>query len=185
VIERTGATVSRTLDVSREAAALVLADPRTYDGVVVGSRRIRWFDPHWPEPGTTFHHTVGFGPVTARDHSEVVEEDLPGCLRLLVHVRPLGSAEVAFRLTAEGDRTRAEMTETPVSGILALSWSPPAIALARWRNDRVLARLEKVAQGRARSMARGGEPAMDRPDRARSPDGPAMTPDAGRGPDEG
>ena len=135
----------------------MLADPRTYDGVVVGSRRIRWFDPHWPEPGTTFHHTVGFGPVTVRDQSEVVEEDLPGYLRLLVHVRPLGSAQVVFRLTAEGDRRGAEMTETPVSGILALSWLPPAIALARWRNARVLARLKKVAQGRARSMARGGE----------------------------
>jgi hypothetical protein len=185
VTERTRATVSRTLDVPRAAVALVLADPRTYDGVVVGSRRIRWFDPHWPDPGTTFHHTVGFGPVTVRDHSEVIEEDLPGCLRLLVHVRPLGSAEVVFRLTAEGDRTGAEMTETPVSGILALSWSPPAIALARWRNARVLARLEEVAQGRGRSMARGGEPAVNRPEGARSPDRPALTPDAGRDPDEG
>jgi hypothetical protein len=185
VTERAGATVSRTLDVPREAAALVLADPRTYDGVVVGSRRIRWFDPHWPDPGTTFHHTVGFGPVTVRDHSEVVEEDLPGSLRLLVHVRPLGSAEVVFRLTAEGDRTRAEMTETPVSGILALSWSPPAIALARWRNARVLARLEKVAQGRARSMARGGGPGVTRPGAGTIPGRPATTPDAGRDPDEG
>ena len=112
----------------------MLADPRTYDGVVVGSRRIRWFDPHWPDPGRRSTTRVGFGPLTVRDHSEVVDEDLPGFLRLLVHVRPLGSAEVVFRLTAEGDRTAAEMTETPVSGVLALSWSPPAIALARWRN---------------------------------------------------
>jgi len=185
VTERAGATVSRTLDVPRAAAALVLADPRTYDGVVVGSRRIRWFDPHWPDPGTTFHHTVGFGPLTVRDHSEVVEEDLPRRLRLLVHVRPLGSAEVVFRLTADGDRTRVEMTETPVSGLLALSWSPPAIALARWRNARVLARLEKVAQGRARSMARAGGPAGNPPAGARSPDRPVTAPDAGRAPDEG
>ena len=152
---RAGATVTRVLDVPRAAAALVLADPRTYDSVVVGSRRIRWFDPHWPEVGARFHHTVGLGPVTVRDHTEVVEEDLPGYLRLMVHLGPLGSAEVVFRLTPDGDRTLAEMTETPVSGALALSWSPPAIALARWRNARVLARLEEVSQGRAASMARG------------------------------
>ena len=154
---RPDAIVSRTLDAPLEAVATVLADPRTYDGVVVGSRRIRWFDPRWPEPGSRFHHTLGVGPLTVRDFSEVVEEDLPRSLRLLVHIRPLGSAEVGFRLAADGDtRTRAEMTETPVSGVLALSWSPPAIALTRWRNDRVLARLGNVAAGRARSMARSG-----------------------------
>ena len=69
------------------------------------------------------------------------------------------------------------MTETPVSGLLALSWVQPTIALARWRNDRVLARLEDVAGGRARSMARGG-PAGGR---EQTPRRSAMAPDAGRG----
>jgi hypothetical protein len=181
-MKREGATVSRPLDAPLDAVALVLADPRAYDGVVVGSRRIRWFDPRWPEPGSRFHHTLGFGPVTVRDFSEVVDEDLPRSLRLLVHLRPLGSAEVVFRLTPDGAAcTRAEMTETPVSGLLALSWWPPAIALARWRNDRVLARLGDVAGARARSMARGG-PAGGR---EQTPRRPAMAPDAGRGSADG
>lgn len=190
---RDGATVTRTLDAPVDAVATVLADPRSYDGVVVGSRRIRWFDPTWPEPGSSFHHTLGFGPVTIRDRSEVLDEDLPHRLRLLVHLRPVGSAEVEFRLAAEGDGTRVTLFEVPVSGVLAASWSPPLAALTRWRNDRVLGRLEDVAAGRARSMARatpaatapadthradiaraGGDRAAPRDDR------PRMSPDAGR-----
>jgi hypothetical protein len=174
-MERTGATVSRTLDAPLDAVVRVLADPRTYDGVVVGSRRIRWFDPRWPEPGSRFHHTIGLGPVTVRDVTEVIDEDLPRSLRLLVHLRPFGSAEVVFRLEAEGSdagRTHAEMTETPVSGVLAATWSPPAIALTHWRNDRVLGRLANVAAGRARSMARAREAAAraDQPVHPATPD---------------
>jgi hypothetical protein len=183
VTERKGATVTRTLSAGVEAVATVLADPRAYDGVVVGSRRIRWFDPSWPAPGARFHHTLGFGPATIRDHSEVLEEDLPRRLRLLVHLRPVGSAEVEFRLRAEGDRTHVAMTETPVSGWLALAWSPPLAAATRWRNKRVLARLEEVARGRARAMARG---AARRGTDAAAPQQrrPAMTADAGRHADE-
>ncbi len=138
---------------------MVLADPRAYDGIVVGSRRIRWFDPRWPEPGSRFHHTLGLGPLTVRDHSEVVTEDLPRSLRLLVRVRPFGSAEVVFRLTPEGDRTHVQLTETPTSGLLSLSWSSPAMALTRWRNDRVLGRLGELARGRAQTAALGSRPA--------------------------
>lgn len=180
---REGATVARTLDAPLEAVALVLADPRSYDGVVVGSRRIRWFDPRWPDPGSRFHHTLGFGPVTLRDFSEVVEDDLPRSLRLLVHLRPIGSAEVVFRLEADGSaRTHAEMTETPVSGLLAATWSPPAVALTRRRNDRVLARLGEVAAGRAEVMARGGASGGGRQGTSGRP---AMSADAGRQPGSG
>ena len=56
---REGATVDRALDAPVGAVATVLADPRSYDGIVVGSRRIRWFDAGWPEVGSRFHHTIG------------------------------------------------------------------------------------------------------------------------------
>jgi hypothetical protein len=184
VKEREGATVTRTLGADVEAVTTVLADPRAYDGVVVGSRRIRWFDPSWPAPGARFHHTLGFGPVTIRDHTEVLEEDLPRRLRLLVHLRPVGSAEVEFRLSAEGDRTHVAMTETPVSGALARAWSPPLAAATRWRNDRVLARLEEVAQGRARSMARATARRDTDAAAAPRPGGQATTADAGRNANE-
>lgn len=146
-----GATSSRLVDASPQAISMVLADPRTYDGVVVGSRRIRWFDPRWPEVGTRFHHTIGFGPLTVRDHSEVVESDLPHRLRLAVRLGPLGAADVDFRLTPEPGGTRVDMTETPTSGLLAATWSRPAAALTRRRNNRVLARLEETAGQRART----------------------------------
>jgi hypothetical protein len=151
----TGATVGAVLDASPEAVTLVLSDPRTYDGVVVGSRRIRWFDARWPEVGTRFHHNVGFGPMIIRDHSEVVVQDLPRRLLLAVRIRPVGSAEVDFRLTPEHGGTRVDITETPSSGLLSLAWSPPLAAATRWRNRRVLDRLEKLARERAHIAALG------------------------------
>ena len=93
--------------------ASVLADPRTYDGIVVGSRRVRWFDPRWPEEGTAFHHTVGFGPVTIRDKTTVVRDALPDELELAAGTRPLGVLQVVFRLAAEGAGTLVEMAEGP------------------------------------------------------------------------
>lgn len=145
-----GATSRAILDASPAAVATVLADPRAYDGVVVGSRRIRWFDPRWPEPGSRFHHTVGAGPLTIRDHSEVVECDLPHRLTLVVNARPLGRAEVDFRLAADtGGGTRVEMTETPISGPIATLWSPPLALLTRRRNDVTLRRLGELARSRA------------------------------------
>jgi len=151
----TGATATAVLDATPAAVSLVLADPRTYDGVVVGSRRIRWFDARWPDLGTRFHHNVGFGPMVIRDHSEVVEQDLPQRLRLEVRIRPLGRAEVDFRLTPEQGGTRVDITETPTSGLLSATWSPPVAALTRWRNQRVLHRLEKLARERAHIAALG------------------------------
>lgn len=150
---RQGATSSKVIDVPAAAVALVLADPRTYDGVVVGSRRIRWFDARWPEVGSRFHHTVGVGPLSLRDHSEVVADELPDRLVLSVHARPLGSAEVEFLVTPEPSGVRVDVTETPTSGLLALTWSPLLALLTRRRNDTLLARLEKVARQRARAAA--------------------------------
>ena len=151
---RDGATSHRVLAVPAAAVVMVLSDPRTYDGVVVGSRRIRWFDARWPEVGSRFHHTVGMGPLSVRDHTEVIANELPDRLVLAVQVRPLGSAEVEFRITPEASATRVDITETPTSGLLAATWSPPLAVLTRRRNDRVLARLEKVARQRARTAAR-------------------------------
>jgi hypothetical protein len=151
----TGATATAVLDASPDEVSRVLADPRTYDGVVVGSRRIRWFDARWPDVGTRFHHNVGFGPMVIRDHSEVLEQDLPRRLRLEVRVRPLGRAEVDFRMTPEQDGTRVDITETPTSGLLSATWSPPVAAVTRWRNRRVLDRLEKLARERAHIAALG------------------------------
>ena len=42
------ATVARVIGAPPDAVAAVLADARSNDGVVVGSKRIRWFDARWP-----------------------------------------------------------------------------------------------------------------------------------------
>jgi hypothetical protein len=49
------ATVARVIGAPPDAVAAVLADARSNDGVVVGSKRIRWFEARWPEPRTQFH----------------------------------------------------------------------------------------------------------------------------------
>lgn len=149
-MSRDGATNEAVLEgVTPEQVARVLADPRTYDGVVVGSRKIRWFDARWPEPGSRFHHTIGFGPLVIRDHSEVTEDELPRRLVLVVNARPTGSAEVVFVLAPEAGGTRVEVTETPLSGPLAMSWSAPMAAITRWRNAKLLQRLGEIARQRA------------------------------------
>jgi len=54
-----------------EAVFAVLSDPFTYAQWVVGCKEIRRVDGDWPEPGATFHHSVGLGPITVRDTTSV------------------------------------------------------------------------------------------------------------------
>jgi hypothetical protein len=165
------ATVDAVLDAPIDAVASVLSDPRTYDGVVVGSRRVRWFDPAWPAPRSRFHHTVGFGPVTIRDHTEVLSDDLPGRLELATGIRPLGVLRAVFRLAEEHDRTRVEMTEEPLSGPVARIWSWPLETLTRVRNRATLRRLGDLARARAQVRTLGS--------------GPSGSQHGGRGPSSG
>jgi hypothetical protein len=159
------AVVARVIGTPPDAVAAVLADPRSYDGVVVGSKRIRWFDARWPEPGTHFHHSVGFGILHIRDRTTVVRDELPSRLVLAAGMGPLGKAEVDFTLTPTDGGTRVEMREEPVSGPLKALWSPPLAALMRARNTRALRRLEKLSRARAAVQAvdaRAGGPTAER-----------------------
>ncbi len=60
-----------------ERVFAVLEDPSTYDEWVVGCKEIRGVDGVWPEPGATFHHSVGIGPITVHDSTSVVEAAAP------------------------------------------------------------------------------------------------------------
>jgi hypothetical protein len=62
---------------------------------------IRWFDARWLEPGTQFHHSVGFGILHIRDRTTGVQDELPSRLVLAAGMGPLGKAEVDF---THGDR---------------------------------------------------------------------------------
>jgi Polyketide cyclase / dehydrase and lipid transport len=159
------ATVARVIGAPPDAVAAVLADARSYDGVVVGSKRIRWFDARWPEAGTHFHHSVGFGILHIRDRTTVVRDELPSRLVLAAGMGPLGKAEVDFVLTPTDGGTRVEMREEPVSGAMKALWSPPLAAVMRARNTRALRRLEKLSRARAAVRAvdaRAGGPTAGR-----------------------
>jgi hypothetical protein len=140
---------SRFVPVPVDVVSSILADPRTYDGIVVGSRKVRWFDARWPDEGTEFHHTVGFGPITIRDHTTVIRDALPDEIELAAGARPIGVLTVVFRLRAEGDGTRVEMEEGPRSGPITLVWNPALVFATDKRNDVALKRLENLAVGRA------------------------------------
>ncbi|HLT69390.1 MAG TPA: hypothetical protein VKZ72_04445 [Acidimicrobiales bacterium] len=156
--------VDRHLDVPPDAVALVLADPRSYEALVLGSKRVRWFDARWPEEGTSFRHSIGVGPLHIRDHSTVVADELPDRLQMVVGMGPLGRAEVEFRLTPEASGTRVSMREDPVDGPVAAVWSPPVDAVMRLRNDRALRRLEGLAAEVERVRHLDGPPGAPRGD---------------------
>lgn len=159
------AVSERYVDAPVDAVASVLADPRTYDGIVVGARRIRWFDARWPDPGTAIHHTVGVGPLAVRDRTEVERDELPDELELAAGVRPLGVLRVVFRLQAEGAGTRVTMEEGPRSGPVTALWAPPARWATARRNDLALRRLDDLARARAEVRRLDDEA----PDRAAQP----------------
>jgi hypothetical protein len=152
------ATVDRLVAAPRDAVAALLADPRSYDGIVVGSKRIRWFDARWPDPGTSFHHSVGFALLHIRDATTVVADELPDRLHLATGLGPLGVADVVFILTDEDGGTRVEMTEHATSGVIARLWSTPLDAAMAARNRVALRRLEELAVDRARLRRRDDAP---------------------------
>ena len=94
----------------------VLADATLYAQWVVGAQTIRAADESWPEPGSQFHHTVGAGPLTIDDSSEVEEVDPPRLLVLKVRARPAGVGRVRLTLTPEDGGTRVVMEESAISG---------------------------------------------------------------------
>jgi hypothetical protein len=97
---RSASSISRS---SRRCAAAdtvfaVLSDPRAYANFVVGTKRIRYFDPTWPEPGSAFHHTIGTGPVMLRDTTRVVEVEEDRRLVFDAGVGPIGVSRIVFTL---------------------------------------------------------------------------------------
>jgi uncharacterized protein YndB with AHSA1/START domain len=143
------ATNSRYMPVAPEAVWGVLADADGYEYWVVGSKAIRDADPGFPSPGTRFHHTIGFGPLTLRDHTEVLDAEPPRSLRLRTKGRPLGVATVTVRLTPEKGGTTVEMVEHPAGPFAVLGLNPLLHAVTKLRNARSLMRLEDLARWRS------------------------------------
>ena len=139
------ATNERFMPVPPDAVWDALADPGGYGYWVVGSKEIRDADPEWPAPGSEFHHTVGFGPLTIRDHTVSLEAERPGRLTLRAKARPLGTARVTLEMTAIGDGTLVRMTENPDGLTSILTINPLVQLLTVGRNAESLMRLEELA----------------------------------------
>ena len=126
----------------------LLADPRSYSYWVVGSRKIRAADPHWPEPGTRFDHQVGLPPLVLADHTQVVKSVPPVRLELRARARPLPSAHITMHLQPERDGTRVTMIEDMANPALNVLAGPLGHATIHLRNRESLRRLRALAEGR-------------------------------------
>jgi uncharacterized protein YndB with AHSA1/START domain len=127
----------------------VLADPPSYASFVVGTQRIRRFDPRFPDPGTEFHHTLSVGPLpVVWDVSRVEEVDEGRRLVLRAQMRPLAVNRVAFTLKSMYAGTEVEVEEHAIEGPAALLWNPAFEGLLWLRNNESLRRLKELAERR-------------------------------------
>jgi len=133
------------MPVPPEAVWDALAEAGGYGYWVVGSREIRDADPHWPQPGSRFHHTVGVGPLKIDDHTESLEARRPNFLRIRAKARPLGTAKVTFTMTPQDGGTHVAMTENPDGLTSWLTLNPLMQLLTKGRNAESLMRLEELA----------------------------------------
>lgn len=132
-----------------ETVYAVLSDPRPYSYVVVGTRRIRSFEPTWPAVGSVFHHSLGVGVTLIRDHTESLEVVEGSRIAMRTYMRPVAVNDVIFDLVAEDDGTRVTLTETAVGGPVALPGMRAGADGLFWlRNGWVLRRLRTVAERR-------------------------------------
>jgi uncharacterized protein YndB with AHSA1/START domain len=134
------ARTSIYVTVEPERVFAVLSDTETYDRWVVGCKEIRGVEGNWPEPGATFHHSVGFGPITVRDSTSVVES--------AARARPTGIVRVEIDLEARGGGTEASITEVPIEGPPAWLHNPVQDWLIDRRNRESLRRLKQLAERR-------------------------------------
>jgi len=131
-----------------ETVFAVLADAFTYPQWVVGCKEVRRVDGEWPEPGATFHHSVGIGPIAVRDTTSVVSCE-PG-RRLVLHARarPTGIARVEFELAVRDGGTEVIQIEEPIKGPTALLHNRVQDWLIDRRNREGLRRLKQLAERR-------------------------------------
>ena len=135
----------RFMPVLPEAVWAVLAQPQSYGYWVVGSKVIRGADAGFPAVGTKLHHTIGVGPLTLNDHTEVLEAEPPRRLKLRAKGRPLGTASVELILEPSGGGTNVCIVEDPDQLYTPLKYNPLLQWATRARNAKTLARLEELA----------------------------------------
>jgi hypothetical protein len=142
------AHTEKLIPVPVEAVHAVLSDPTAYGHFVVGTKEVRRFDPRWPEPGATFHHSVGAGPLVLRDKTDSTRHDPPEGLAVRPHIRPFVVLETVFALEARGEETLLRLDEYAVGGWLRPVWPGPLDGLLGLRNRLVVERIAHLAEQR-------------------------------------
>jgi uncharacterized protein YndB with AHSA1/START domain len=135
-----------TINATPERIWEVLSDPECYGYWVVGSKDIRDADPNFPAPGTRFHHSVGFGPFTVEDDTEVLASERPTRMKLRAKARPLGTAHVTLEIVPTAGGSTVKMIEDPGDTLTALLFNPLTHLAVRGRNVESLDRLRELAE---------------------------------------
>lgn len=145
------------IDAPAEVVFDTLVDAEAYPQWLVGAKHIRSVDDDWPAPGSSFHHAVGVGPLTVKDHTTVLLAIAPRTLVLLARVGPVGAAKVRFTVTQTDDGSHLAIEEEPASGPLRALWHPltrPVVAMLLWgRNAASLQAFRALAEDRARARS--------------------------------
>lgn len=144
------------LDAPPAEVFAVLVDPEAYIRWVVGARRLRGVDPHWPEPGARFHHEIGIWPLLVRDWTEMVERVPHSRVVLEARAGLLGTARVTILIAGRAGGSHVTVVEEPLRGVLRAVPRPLFDPLVALRNRLSLGRLREVVTARTAGVARSG-----------------------------
>jgi uncharacterized protein YndB with AHSA1/START domain len=138
-----------TVEASPERVWEVLSDPSCYPRWVVGAKEYRGADEGFPAVGTRFHHSVGFGPITLEDHTEVLDVNPPWRIALKAKARPLGTARVVLLVQPYGEgKTYLSMIEDSGDPITRFFFNPLTHLVVWGRNVESLRRLKSIIERR-------------------------------------
>jgi uncharacterized protein YndB with AHSA1/START domain len=119
--ENNAITTREEIPASPEEIFAVLVDPTTYPDWLVGAQRIRAVDEDWPAVGSSFQHTIGWGPWRLQGSTSVRRCAPSKELVLGAGMGPLGEASVRFLVTRSGGGTVVELQELPARGLARLA----------------------------------------------------------------
>ena len=128
----------------------VLSDGWVYPTWVVGATRMRDVEKAWPAVGSSLHHSAGVWPLIVSDSTEVLEAEPGHRLRLRARGWPIGEAEVAITLEAQGPDTLVHIDEDAVAGPGRMVPEPIRAVAIKIRNTETLRRLAFIAENRVR-----------------------------------
>jgi hypothetical protein len=132
-----------------KSVVAILEDGWSYAAWVVGASRIRSVDRHWPQAGSTIHHSAGAWPLVIDDSTVSRRWDGTGRLELQARGWPLGEARIRIEVIPDpAGGCTVRMAEDAVRGPGTLVPKPLRDLVLVPRNVETLRRLILLAEGR-------------------------------------